>query len=69
MLESNRAVDDFDHDLDPSTSTIAKMESDFKNPYLFTGRRWEPEVGLYQYRHRYYKPEWGRFVQRDPMGY
>ena len=45
------------------------MDSTEGNPYLFTGRRWEPEVGLYQYRHRYYKPDWGRFVQRDPLGY
>ncbi len=37
------------------------------NPYLFQGRRYDEETGLYYYRNRYYDPENGRFVQRDPM--
>jgi len=39
------------------------------NPYLFTGRRLDGETGLYYYRARYYDGEWGRFLQRDPLGY
>jgi len=39
------------------------------NPYLFTGRRYDPETGLYYYRARYYDPEIGRFLQVDPIGY
>ena len=39
------------------------------NPYLFTGRRLDPETGLYYYRNRYYNPEQGKFIQRDPTGY
>ena len=39
------------------------------NPYLFTGRRYDPETGWYYYRHRYLDPIAGRFVQRDPLGY
>jgi RHS repeat-associated protein len=39
------------------------------NPYLFTGRRLDPETGLYYYRARYYDPVQGRFLQRDPTGY
>jgi RHS repeat-associated protein len=39
------------------------------NPYLFTGRRWDEESGLYYYRARYYDCEGGRFLQRDPLGY
>lgn len=42
-------------------------ESYEDNPYLFTGRRWEAETGLYQYRHRYYKADWGRFVHNDNL--
>ncbi|RMG54728.1 MAG: hypothetical protein D6723_04435 [Acidobacteria bacterium] len=38
------------------------------NPYLFTGRRYDPEVGLYYYRARHYDPLRGRFLQRDPIG-
>lgn len=37
------------------------------NPYLFQGRRYDEETGLYYYRNRYYDPETGRFVQRDPV--
>jgi RHS repeat-associated protein len=39
------------------------------NPYKFTGRRYDAETGLYYYRGRYYKPEIGRFLQPDPIGY
>jgi len=43
--------------------------SSIGNPYLFTGRRYDIETGLYYYRARYYKPEIGRFLQTDPVGY
>jgi RHS repeat-associated protein len=43
--------------------------SDVNNPYLFTGRAYDSETGLYYYRARYYKPSIGRFLQTDPMGY
>lgn len=39
------------------------------NPYLFTGREYDPESGLYYYRNRYYSPELGRFLEPDPLGY
>ena len=39
------------------------------NPYMFTGRRWDDETGLYYYRARMYKPQIGRFLQTDPIGY
>ncbi len=39
------------------------------NPFAFTGRRLDPESGLYYYRYRYMDPEQGRFIQRDPVGY
>lgn len=37
------------------------------NPYLFQGRRFDAETGLYFYRARYYDPATGRFMQRDPV--
>lgn len=37
------------------------------NPYLFTGREYDPEVGLYYYRARYYEPRLGRFLTTDPI--
>ena len=38
------------------------------NPYLFTGRRYEDHLGLYDYRARFYDPGDGRFISRDPLG-
>ena len=38
-------------------------------PFKYTGRRWDDEVGLYYYRARYYHPTLGRFLQTDPVGY
>lgn len=46
--------------------------SDFElggTPFRYTGRRYDPETGLYYYRARYYAPVWGRFLQTDPIGY
>jgi RHS repeat-associated protein len=43
--------------------------SNVNNPYLFTGRAYDSETGLYYYRARYYKPSIGRFLQTDPVGY
>ncbi len=35
----------------------------------FTGREWDPEIGLYYYRARYYDPKAGRFLSEDPIGF
>jgi RHS repeat-associated protein len=43
--------------------------SQIGNSYGFTGRRLDKETGFYYYRARYYSPESGRFIQRDPLGY
>ncbi|MBI3021009.1 MAG: RHS repeat-associated core domain-containing protein, partial [Candidatus Omnitrophica bacterium] len=43
--------------------------SAYGNPYLFTGREYDCESGLYYYRSRYYDPRTGRFLQEDPVGF
>jgi RHS repeat-associated protein len=43
--------------------------SAFGNPYGFTGRRFDPESGLYYYRNRYLAPDQGRFISRDIPGF
>ena len=48
---------------------VGAEDVDHPNPYLFTGRRFDTETGLYYYRARYYHPEIGRFLQTDPIGY
>jgi RHS repeat-associated protein len=52
--------------------TPDQQDQDIKligNPYMFTGRRFDLETGLYYYRARYYNPSIGRFLQTDPIGY
>jgi RHS repeat-associated protein len=39
------------------------------NPYMFTGREYDSDTGLYYYRARYYNPYIGRFLQPDSLGY
>ncbi len=34
-----------------------------KNDYLYTGREYDWQTGIYYYRYRYYNPEIGRFMQ------
>ena len=36
------------------------------NRFLFTGREWLKDLRIYDYRHRHYQPELGRFLQPDP---
>jgi RHS repeat-associated protein len=49
---------------------VAASDPNFiANPYMFTGRRFDIETGLYYYRARYYNPHIGRFLQTDPIGY
>ena len=49
---------------------VAASDPNFlANPYMFTGRRFDIETGLYYYRARYYNPHIGRFMQTDPVGY
>lgn len=53
----------YDDNGDPiSTSVVG-------NPYRFTGRRYDAESGLYDYRARMYNAALGRFMQTDPIGY
>jgi RHS repeat-associated protein len=37
-----------------------------QNPWQFTGEAWDAEVELLYLRARYYKPETGRFVTKNP---
>jgi RHS repeat-associated protein len=39
------------------------------NRFMFQGREWLNEFGIYDYRHRMYNPRLGRFIQTDPTGF
>src|SRR5262249_11161994 len=43
--------------------------SAYANRFLFTGREYIQETGLYDYRMRVYSPDLGRFLQPDPIGF
>lgn len=51
------------------TNSWGTSRSGIGNPWLFTGRQFDQESGLYYYRARYYDSWKGRFLQRDPEGY
>lgn len=38
------------------------------SPFGYTGRQYDVETGLYQYRARYYSPRLGQFLSTDPIG-
>jgi RHS repeat-associated protein len=43
--------------------------SAYGNRLMFTGREYFPELGLYDFRNRFYYPAIGRFLQSDPIGF
>jgi len=54
-----------------SVKDAAGGEVDFaaapvRTSFAYTGREFEPELGMYYYRARYYDPNTGRFLQQDP---
>jgi RHS repeat-associated protein len=72
--ESGAVVEQYTYDifgqptiLDGSGQPLAA--SAYGNRFLFTGREWLAELGLYDYRNRMYSPTLGRFLQTDPIGF
>jgi len=49
-------------DRNGTTQTHSLIE----NPIMFQGQRYDEESGLYYMKNRYYDPETGRFITRDP---
>jgi len=45
---------------------VSASDPNHPNRFLFTGREFDSETGLYYYRARYYNPYIGRFLQTDP---
>ena len=44
-------------------------QSSVGNVFMYTGRYNHPEIGLMYFRARYYDPQTGEFISRDPLGY
>ena len=52
---------------DAGTIPAAYQELARLNPFRYRGYVWDEETGLYYLRSRYYRPEWGRFVNCDSL--
>ncbi len=63
---------DYGQPVDPDDAAVTIEApgdpSGVENPYLFTGRRFDPETGWFYYRTRYLDPTAGRFTTRDTIG-
>ena len=44
-----------------------KTASGTASPYTYTGREWDGDAGIYDYRARQYDPATGRFLSEDPV--
>ncbi|HJT80285.1 MAG TPA: RHS repeat-associated core domain-containing protein, partial [Chthoniobacterales bacterium] len=51
----------------PSISSASGITTN--NRFMFTGREYVPEFGIYEYRARAYHPGLGRFMSEDPKGF
>ena len=50
-------------------NVVGESDGSVDSRYLFTGREWDEEIGLYYYRARYYDAGIGRFIGEDPIGF
>ena len=65
MLESYR----YDAFGKPTINGGALTASAFGNRFMFTGREYVSQFGIYEYRNRAYHPGLGRFMSEDPKGF
>lgn len=59
-------TDSYEYDAFGNSFTISGTTP---NNYLYRGEQWDPDLGLYYLRARYYNPTTGRFISEDPMGF
>ena len=64
LTDSARAVTDtFDYD---AWGNVVNTTGSTPNVYLYRGEQYDPDLGLYYLRARYFNPLTGRFLSRDP---
>jgi RHS repeat-associated protein len=50
-------------------NVVAQSHPEFSTRFLFAGREFDAQTGLYYDRARYYDPRLGRFLSEDPTGF
>jgi RHS repeat-associated protein len=55
--------------LGPSFNVLSTQQTQIGNSVTYTGRQYDAESGLYNYRSRYYHSDLGCFISRDPIVY
>ena len=48
---------------------VLSQTGSLTNPFQYTGRELDSEIGLFYYRARYYDANTGRFIAEDPTGF
>ncbi|MGO2711179.1 MAG: RHS repeat-associated core domain-containing protein [Pseudomonas helleri] len=49
--------------------TGSAIRENIRNPLRFQGQYFDTETGLHYNRYRYYDPQVGRFISKDPIGF
>ncbi|KMN08045.1 RHS repeat domain-containing protein [Pseudomonas helleri] len=49
--------------------TDSAIRENIRNPLRFQGQYFDSETGLHYNRYRYYDPQVGRFISKDPIGF
>jgi len=73
--EAGAVVESYEYDawgnpgvFDAAGSRITNGISQIGNRYMFQGREYDATTGLYCFRARWYDPETGRWLSKDPIG-
>ena len=55
------------YEYDSYGNVVSALDPNFNQPYAYTSREFDSDIGLYYYRARYYDPRIGRFISEDPI--
>ncbi|MBL8871283.1 MAG: RHS repeat-associated core domain-containing protein [Planctomycetaceae bacterium] len=48
---------------------VSESDVNLEHRFAFTGREWDEEIDLQYNRARYYAPQMGRWISKDPLGF
>lgn len=66
---SGEPIEIYRYDAFGQPTTIYNAGGVFDNRFKFTGREYQANFGIYEYRARAYHPGLGRFLSEDPIGF